>query len=979
MNTATTPTTQDSNNPSSTVNSDDPRLVNTPRVVATIAALRALPPPVPGVDSGYAIVEGYYEPGDGGGGNFRWDAAANGRITEIRGCTAVQFGTGYPQSGVTITLSPPDQSGGVQATVTCDVHPPSGGVYNYNGIDATGGLYNFVITNPGSGYLHEPTLTLSADAPSQWQRAVLHPYSPDFEDGGCTLASSYVDGQGQPTLVGRWKRVLDDPHFIDARWFGVILDNEAEADNNSARITAAREALPLYLFGSSGVATAGQVQCEGLVFARNGVLRLPQGNVYIGDTVSITPGMTLSSGEGFATLSAKTGFAPSSAPKRMLRILKNGLYNAYGYAPYPGPPYFSPADTYNAKIEGRIELNGRRDTNPDTGEARNTPNAGVQGAELLAAQGCYVRGELACLECNEGGQIHTSIPADILTVLAGAAPGVIVENSVNALFGKIDAEHISRTNKTDQDGDPVPAVLIVVGQGNRIEVLSSEGNALACKIDASPGSSIGSYDGNVDISGVIIQNAAAGVRIDNIAQLNPAPGATFALLDRSPNTTNSGTTRLNSPVTLPFLNNNNASISYRVGQNLPYVFGDVQVSGRLVTNVSPTAQTVSQLFNPVPAHTGLLVVGDNTISASEMFARTSLHLQPNNANNHVYHGGRATGTAMEHVWGWQDGSGNDHELAVLGGPGEGFILKDGTFQGNGSGLTNLNLSNPVAIPTIVGNSSVEGVLSSSALSAAGPLPDWVNPMPVHTGLAIRGNSVFSDTEYTARESLHHGSDTNPQVFTALRTSPSRGLERVFGRRDGGGNETEDALLNAQGFTLKNGALNAPKVVTPSSTNDNNAQFGNLGVQSYAVNNGWVSDNVYYNGQSFTAAATGYATLAYFFKGAFQIVGNNQGVPLNAGSQMANPRVRFRTNPDGTFGIGNLLVPQDDTLNVGGFDLSGDGLGNVKIKSTASVGQGITLIPSTLPTPAAGYNGRLWYDGAHFYGCNGTAWRQLDNP
>ena len=52
---------------------NDARLVAAAQGVASIAALRALPAPVTGVNSGLALVQGYYAPNDGGGGQFQWD------------------------------------------------------------------------------------------------------------------------------------------------------------------------------------------------------------------------------------------------------------------------------------------------------------------------------------------------------------------------------------------------------------------------------------------------------------------------------------------------------------------------------------------------------------------------------------------------------------------------------------------------------------------------------------------------------------------------------------------------------------------------------------------------------------------------------------------------------------------------------------------------------------------------------------------
>src|SRR5437879_5929536 len=64
-----------------------------------------------------------------------------------------------------------------------------------------------------------------------------------------------------------------------------------------------------------------------------------------------------------------------------------------------------------------------------------------------------------------------------------------------------------------------------------------------------------------------------------------------------------------------------------------------------------------------------------------------------------------------------------------------------------------------------------------------------------------------------------------------------------------------------------GLVNAPsgptlKLEVVGSTTGSSGKFGSYEIQSYAVGNSWLSDNIYYNG-AFFYRATGPGTLSYF--------------------------------------------------------------------------------------------------------------------
>lgn len=70
--------------------------------------------------------------------------------------------------------------------------------------------------------------------------------------------------------------------------------------------------------------------------------------------------------------------------------------------------------------------------------------------------------------------------------------------------------------------------------------------------------------------------------------------------------------------------------------------------------------------------------------------------------------------------------------------------------------------------------------------------------------------------------------------------------------------TNGAFTGLYRAALRAGASNA--------TNYVNADFGSILIQSYAVNNNWFGDNVYYNGSNFIYKATGYGSLNQFYNG-----------------------------------------------------------------------------------------------------------------
>ena len=155
------------------------------------------------------------------------------------------------------------------------------------------------------------------------------------------------------------------------------------------------------------------------------------------------------------------------------------------------------------------------------------------------------------------------------------------------------------------------------------------------------------------------------------------------------------------------------------------------------------------------------------------------------------------------------------------------------------------------------------------------------------------------------------------------------------------------ILNIDSNTLVvNGSTNRVGINTTSpgskldvSGNDttvNTAQFGTMGIQSFAVNNAWFGDNVYFNGSNFIRRANGYAGLFYFqgSEGQFRFgTTSTAGSAITNGSSL-NGLVSLKTALDGTFAVGDL----SSTSGVyTGAKFFVTGSGNVGIGTTSPTG------------------------------------------
>lgn len=116
-----------------------------------------------------------------------------------------------------------------------------------------------------------------------------------------------------------------------------------------------------------------------------------------------------------------------------------------------------------------------------------------------------------------------------------------------------------------------------------------------------------------------------------------------------------------------------------------------------------------------------------------------------------------------------------------------------------------------------------------------------------------------------------------------------------------------------------------KLEIPGNVANSSAKFGSYEIQSAAVNNAWLSDNIFFNGAGFRYRSTGFGALSYFELGGFEIRTAAQGI---AGGPVTP--------------VQRLIVKQDGTVGLGGGQVDGSITGAVMvITAGGAVGIGTT--------------------------------------
>lgn len=201
----------------------------------SIAALKALPKPT--TNNASITVLGYYTPGDGGGGEFYWDAASSASA----GLNASNFEVVVPDAGGTgrwISVNPraaivgasgyhdshiftPSGSGAVARTVQAELRELHGRAFATIALLKAG-------TARFDGETVEVTSYYAADTPDGGGGRFKWDASTSAADNGGTIIAPDAGG------VGRWFRVYSGA--VNVRWFGAKGDG---VTNDTAALQAA--------------------------------------------------------------------------------------------------------------------------------------------------------------------------------------------------------------------------------------------------------------------------------------------------------------------------------------------------------------------------------------------------------------------------------------------------------------------------------------------------------------------------------------------------------------------------------------------------------------------------------------------------------------------------------------------------------------------------------------------------------------------
>lgn len=210
---------------------------------------------------------------------------------------------------------------------------------------------------------------------------------------------------------------------------------------------------------------------------------------------------------------------------------------------------------------------------------------------------------------------------------------------------------------------------------------------------------------------------------------------------------------------------------------------------------------------------------------------------------------------------------------------------------------------------------------------------YINSLTSNAQTQITARAVLAGS--SGGQTLIGGTGTTDDLV--LQTTSGVGATGAEFRLQGGNNGATRFMTVLNSGAIGINTITSPVTAyleLPGSQLNSSLKVGAFECQSYTVNNGWLSDNIYYaNGLGFIARAAGFGCMSYYYNGAYQI--RVAAASLSAGATFT-PKIP-------------LVINRNSSVSLGGDVAAGVGHAgaNMIIDSIGKVGIGTSVADKKL--------------------------------